>query len=408
MFTLDLITLSHRGPSGSGSASDPWKISTVMNVGATGLGVTQQVSYVQGQSYFRLTWYIENHSPSSMSFDLFHAADVYFAGSDWGYGYYDPIDGAVGGYNLAQDWYMTFFPLTPPTHYQAAEYLEIWRAIGNCDEGPCSQGPGFNDTIDTRLLDNGIGLQWRVMLRTGEATEISDYWTFGPMPLTPSPTITPTPTGLPRCVRWDTVWHDQFDDPALPFWQADLAEGSGLVQDSILHLRSKADKTDRFPLLWSQVPFPEQGYTLEIRFRYGIPTNYGTTIGIGSAAYAGIRFDEAESPPPGIEDVLRIHQLDGYFVVSLFDEVTWQGTSPDTAWHVARVECEGNRYMLGVDGLNIGTTVRQESLPRSIFLGNPAIQHHQGSWTPLDIDYVRVTACGAWGSDYVHLPLLVR
>jgi hypothetical protein len=182
-YTLDLNTISHTGPTGSGTDSDPWIVTTVMDVGSTGLRVTQKVSYVNGREYFSLDWTIKNESSSQISFDFFHAADLYFADSDHGYGYYDSSSGAVGGYNQAQNWYMSFIPKTAATYYQEAHYYEIWDAIGSCQTpGSCSLGSGFNDTISTSYIDNGAGLQWHKTLIAGVSTSIGDWWSFGTTP----------------------------------------------------------------------------------------------------------------------------------------------------------------------------------------------------------------------------------
>ena len=237
--------------------------------------------------------------------------------------------------------------------------------------------------------------------------------TATPVSATPTTTattlpLTPTPTGIPRCVNWQDSWRDDFEDPALLSWQTSWGGGSGLITDSILRLRSDGGNTDRFPLLWTQLPFPAEDYVLEIRFRYGVPSAYGTTIGVGSSAYDGARYHQNDPPPQGAEDVLRIHQLDSFFLVSLFGEVTWQGAPPDTAWHVVRVSREGHSYSLSVDGKLIGFADRVSGGPQTVLLGNPAIQDHYGEWTPLDIDYIRVLACTVWGIDRLRVPLLVK
>lgn len=196
-YTLDLTTVSHTGPSGQGTAADPWVIITVLDVGDTGLRVTQKVSYVQGQEHFGLTWDIENRSGEALSLDFFHAADIFFAGDDYGYGYYDPVTGAVGGYNADHSSYMTFVPLTPATHHQEADFAVIWENIGYCAGDACYLGPGLNDTISSEYVDNGIGLQWHLDLAAGQSAHLGDHWTLGAAPITPEPTPTPLPTDTP-------------------------------------------------------------------------------------------------------------------------------------------------------------------------------------------------------------------
>jgi hypothetical protein len=202
--TLPFTVASHSGPSGNGSGADPWVVTTVLDAGTTGLRITQRISYVNGQEYFNLHWSVGNRAGAPLSFDFFHAADLYFANSDYGFGYYDPVSGAVGGYNRDRTWYMSFIPEVPVTAYQEAEYTTIWQQIGECSTpGQCRLGPGFNSTIlADQYLDNGAGFQWRVNdLAPGARVELGDWWTFGidrPVPpSTATPTASPTARATP-------------------------------------------------------------------------------------------------------------------------------------------------------------------------------------------------------------------
>jgi hypothetical protein len=197
--------VSHVGPSGSGSAGDPWIITTVLDAGTTGIRVTQRASYVNGQNYFRLDWLVANTSGASQAVTLFHAVDSYFANDDYGRGYHDPASGAVGGYVPTGPWYMLFVPVSPATAYREGWYFDIWADIGYCGDnqtcpvsGACDAGPGFDNTIDTSSqgVDNGFGLEWQRTLGAGASTTVSDWWTFGNIPVVPGeePSPTPTPT----------------------------------------------------------------------------------------------------------------------------------------------------------------------------------------------------------------------
>ena len=187
--TLDLDTIAHTVPTGSGTASDPWVVTTVAHVGTSGLQVTQTVSYVNGRKYFDLDWTIKNNSSSPITFDFFHAADLYFPDGGDGYGYYHAGSGSVGGYD--QDWYISFVPQTPATFYQEAYYATIWDAIGSCQTpGSCTKGVGFTSTITDTSIDNGIGLQWHITeLDPGATVSLSDWWNFGTTFALPSTTL---------------------------------------------------------------------------------------------------------------------------------------------------------------------------------------------------------------------------
>ena len=242
--TLDLTMLGHSGPSGNGSAGDPWVVTTVADVGTTGLRVTQEVAYVQGSTFFRTVWRVENRGTSPVEYDLFHAADLFLGGSDEGYGYYDPASGAIGGHNQRRDWFLSFSPQVPATHYQESYYDLVWQAIGNCDAAGCVKGPGLNDTISGDWLDNGIGLQWHGSLAPGQGSVVSDVWSFGPLPTPtppPSPTATatpePTPTRLPSATPPPVVTPSPFPMPTAtavvptppPTPPAEIPEAGSLV-----------------------------------------------------------------------------------------------------------------------------------------------------------------------------------
>ena len=209
-------------------------------------------------------------------------------------------------------------------------------------------------------------------------------------------------------MRWDNAWHDEFEDAALTLWQADWGQGAGIMQDSALCLKADNGTSDHFPVLWAQPAFPPGGYVLQIRFRYGPPTRYGTGISVGSAVYDGARYDEGVQPPEGIGDVVSIDQSAMQFRVSLFGLVEWFGPVPDTRWHVVQVAREGSIYSMSVDDRYIGAVSRGDKLPSGLLMGNPTIMHYPGPWTPLYVDYVRVAACGLLGDKHVWLPLMLR
>ncbi len=227
---------------------------------------------------------------------------------------------------------------------------------------------------------------------------------------TPSATSVPTPTSTPgparRCLVELNAWHDEFEDSRLPLWQADLGGGYYSVSESALSLGT-AGSQDRFPLLWTQVPFPAEDYALELRFRYGARAAYAPGIGVGTAEYEGTRYPEGMLPGD-IQDVLRIRQLDGSVRISLLGTLNWFGRAPDTSWHVARVVREGATYTLSVDGLVVGSVSNAEMAARSIYVGSAGIRDYPASWTALEVDYARVTTCALWGQDRCFLPIIRR
>jgi len=169
-----MIEVEHEGPFGAGTEGDPFQIITTLEAADEdyGIRVEQIVSYVDGQEFFQIDWDLTNIGKEEVDFKFYHAADIYFAGTDQGFGYYK--DGVVGGYNWDRDWYMAFDPLTPADHYQEDEFIRIWQTI--------STGLDLMDGTVEDYVDNGIALQWDINLGARESTTISDLWRFGDMP----------------------------------------------------------------------------------------------------------------------------------------------------------------------------------------------------------------------------------
>ena len=178
--------------SGSGTPGDPWVATSVVNVGATGLQLTQRVSYVNGQEFIRNDFTLCNTGGGSPSVHLFHAADLYTGGNDSGYGYYDPATGAVGGISQQRDLYQIFIPITPATHFEEDGYGTVWDDIGST-AGP---GSGFRNVYyPNQYFDNGAGLEW--VFNAAGCTTISNYVSFSNVLIIPTPGTPGVPTATP-------------------------------------------------------------------------------------------------------------------------------------------------------------------------------------------------------------------
>jgi hypothetical protein len=174
---------------------------------------------VNGRNYFQLDWTMTNRGGSQSCFKFYHAADIYFANSDYGYGYYDTGSGSVGGYDEGRTWFMVFAPITRPDRYREAYYDSVWEDV--------QAGRDLDNTIDNEDLDNGIGLQWNICLNPGESKTISDMWSFGQSEAEVIPTelARPTPQG-PGAV--DVMVRDHLNDNGSvpsnpngePFWMS--------------------------------------------------------------------------------------------------------------------------------------------------------------------------------------------
>jgi hypothetical protein len=160
---------------GSGTAADPWQVDTFIADAPVqpSVRVVQWIRYVEGDSCFRVLYNVYNLiSPEPSPFTFFHAADLHPDDSDDGYGFHDPVSGAVGAWNQDMTFLEFFVPVTedlggvipPASHFQEGYYADIWDAIGDMT-GP---GPGFDDTVDPAWKDTAAGLQWDLAFPGGE------------------------------------------------------------------------------------------------------------------------------------------------------------------------------------------------------------------------------------------------
>ena len=138
---------------GSGTSADPFKVVTVVAVGATGLSIEQTDTYVVGVESYRTDITIMNNSPGPATGVLFRAGDAYLQGSDVGYGFTEvsgnrnTVGCSVNPNNMPPDRIEGWTPLTDDNNFYEAVYSEIWRWIGT--KFPF---PNMNSAIPTTQL----------------------------------------------------------------------------------------------------------------------------------------------------------------------------------------------------------------------------------------------------------------
>ncbi|MBC7237346.1 MAG: hypothetical protein H5T69_16005, partial [Chloroflexi bacterium] len=223
---------------------------------------------------------------------------------------------------------------------------------------------------------------------------------------TPYPTLSPTPPGHEPapCPFWRTVWRASFDGPGAADWGFDPGQGQIEPAGAALRLRNGERAGESFPLAWLERPLPLQG-DLRFSFRLAFPasTAYGTTVGIGSQPYDGLRILAGAPSPYGIEDILRIHHHAADFSARLLGVTCWRGEPGDTAAHEVTLEVIDTTYILYLDGAKVGRGVSSWR-PRSFYLGNPVIVWNWGFWTELDLQDVSVAEC----CNRLDIPLILH
>lgn len=242
---------------------------------------------------------------------------------------------------------------------------------------------------------------------TATGTSRPTFTTTPELSLTPTQAVTATPTGIQRCILPVAVWQDEFADPGLSQWWSDWAAGFGGVAESVLSIGTEGTQ-DRFPLLWSQPPRLAGDWVLEVRFRYGAGNGNDTGFGAGSAPYAGTRYAEGAPAPESLEDILSVRGSATGLSVSALGQLSASRPPGDVAWHVVRVSRQATAIGLSLDGSELGSVGGVDTAVQSIFLGSPVIARAPGLWTTLQLDYVRLSMCGAWGNYRCWLPVIGR
>src|SRR4051812_10290183 len=160
---------------GAGTVLSPWRIITNLRLGSTGLTLSRNVRYTNGDLYTRQDFELTNSGTQTFNISMFHAADMNTANEDIGYGFYRDLRHAICGFNQARSVYQVFIPLNPNSRYKEDIWNNIWGAIGS----PSGPGAGFDNTYrPDDLLDYGAGLQWQFSIAPGARYSIADFHSF--------------------------------------------------------------------------------------------------------------------------------------------------------------------------------------------------------------------------------------
>jgi uncharacterized repeat protein (TIGR01451 family) len=162
--------VSQSGVTGSGTNSDPYKVVTVADAGAS-LELTETDTYVIGEESYTTSITVNNTGGSSQDLILYRAGDCFLGGSDNG-------TGRVTGSAIAcvqtqtgriEEW----IPITAGSSYLETFYDSLWAWIGG--------HTAFPNTCDcSDEIDNSAGLSWTFTLGAGGQQTFSQVTTFSP------------------------------------------------------------------------------------------------------------------------------------------------------------------------------------------------------------------------------------
>ncbi len=170
--------VSQTNVTGSGRSSSPYTVTTTVNVGATGLQITEVDSYVTGEEAYRTSVTLRNNGGATATGTLYRAGDCYLQESDVGYGFVDPSRRAAGcsanANNSPPGRIEQWYPITTGNQYLEGSFSsDVWSRIG-------SQQPFPNTCRCAELLDNGAGLSWSFSVPPGQSATFSHFTVFSP------------------------------------------------------------------------------------------------------------------------------------------------------------------------------------------------------------------------------------
>jgi uncharacterized repeat protein (TIGR01451 family) len=161
---------------GSGTEASPYSITTVVDLGTSGVRLTQTDSYVVGQEGYRTDVALSSTSGQAVDTVVYRAGDCYLQDSDEGLGDVQngvaPLCKALPG-SADPNRIEGFYPLTTGSHYLEARYSAVWAALATGDQLP-------DTCICATVDDNGAALSWPAAVPATGAIMISSLTVFSP------------------------------------------------------------------------------------------------------------------------------------------------------------------------------------------------------------------------------------
>jgi len=168
--------------SGTGTSGSPFTVTVVVDAGATGLRLTETITYVNGAPAATIALAFSNTGGAAVAWDTFIGADLYLASSDSG----NPalVGGAAAGRDCQfHNYTILFGNATANDRYSANGFGTIWDEISAAN---------LSNTVATGCIDNGIANEWTGRtLNPGGSTTINTGISFTGQ-VAPAAVATPT------------------------------------------------------------------------------------------------------------------------------------------------------------------------------------------------------------------------
>lgn len=151
--------VSQTAPSGAGTLTNPYIVTTVVDAGSTGIRLTRIDTYVTGRTNYRSDVVVTNTTGSALSgLRLYHGIDCYLAGNDTGTGVAvtSPATATSRVGCTSNNRTMQLVSQSAGNGYYEDDYWAVWDRIDGRLALP--------NTTDPTLVDNGIAIDWSFSL----------------------------------------------------------------------------------------------------------------------------------------------------------------------------------------------------------------------------------------------------
>ncbi|MBX7254013.1 MAG: DUF11 domain-containing protein, partial [Candidatus Promineofilum sp.] len=291
--------VSQTAVQGAGTAADPYRVTTVVAAGSTGLRLIQTDTYQVGLEAYRTDVQVSNSSGAAHSIILYRAGDCYLGASDYGYGMVAPGVGAVActktANNSPEGRILQYVPLTSGSRYYEARYSEVWSWIGSKQVFP-------NTCRCADNIDNGAGLSWSQSLPAGGQVTWSHMTAFSPLgslPLTLQKTADAA-TSAPNTANGYTITISNANAAAVTLTSLsdDLPAGFRYVANSTTGFTTANPSSNGQKLTWSgQFVVPAAG-TLALHFNVNVSPTPGVYANTVSGVATGHSVSSAQNVAP--------------------------------------------------------------------------------------------------------------
>ncbi len=203
-------------------------------------------------------------------------------------------------------------------------------------------------------------------------------------------------------------FNDEFNDELLPNqldsnkWDYYPNSNNSVLFETGGSVNLSPGIENNFPyIVTKDNPFPNGPFSLEIGFQYISSVKQGTGI-VMSSIKPNNNISESQKNTPQIY-FLGIWQGNDDGLIVTYQGYCPKNTScsdpgkilihtpaPNLSYHVFRVEYSGNTYKAYLDNIAILHSEINNTLPHSLWFGNPSFQNPENNWTNFKVDYIRI------------------